>query len=72
MLTCVYHPIDDFRVVEEDEAEGLMASGVWFDSPVKAKAYRAKVEEEIKQESKVQQPKGDEPKAKLKEKSNER
>lgn len=50
MLTCVYHPIDEFRVVEEDEAERLLASGVWFDSPVKAKEYRAKVQEEIRVE----------------------
>lgn len=67
MLTCVYHPIDDFRVVEEDEAETLRASGVWFDSPTQAKEYRLKVEEEIKNESK-----GDAPRAKLKGKSNER
>ena len=67
MLTCVYHPIDDYRVVEEDEAERLMASGVWFDSPVKAKQYRLKVEDEIKNESKAE-----EPKAKQKGKSNER
>ena len=57
MLTCLYHPIDDFRVVEEDEAERLLASGVWFDSPKKAQAYRLKVEDEIKQESKVEKPK---------------
>ncbi len=61
MLTCVYHPIDDFRVVEADEADRLKASGVWFDSPAKAKAYRLKVEDEIKNES--------EPKTKLKGKS---
>lgn len=53
MLTCVYHPIDDFRVVEEDEAELLVSKGVWFDSPAKAQAYRLKVEDEIKEESKV-------------------
>ncbi len=50
MLTCVYHPIDDFRVVESDEADKLKASGFWFDSPVKAKEYRLKVESEIKDE----------------------
>ena len=64
MLTCVYHPIDDFRVVEEDEADQLKATGVWFDSPAKAANYRAKVEREIEEESK--------PKAKLKGKSNEK
>ncbi|MDD5211914.1 MAG: hypothetical protein PHV62_05825 [Sulfuricurvum sp.] len=57
MLTCVYHPIDDVRVVEEDEAERLRASGVWFDSPTEAKQYRLKVEEEIKNESKDEVPK---------------
>ncbi len=50
MLTCVYHPIDDMRVVEEDEANRLKASGVWFDSPAKAREYRAKVEDDIKDE----------------------
>jgi hypothetical protein len=57
MLTCVYHPIDAYRVVEDDEAVRLKASGVWFDSPAKAKAYRDKVEEEIKNESKDENPK---------------
>lgn len=70
MLTCVYHPIDSFRVVEEDEAETLMASGVWFDSPVKAKEYRAKVEDEIKNEAvnseAKAEPKSATPKPKLK------
>lgn len=72
MLTCVYHPIDKYRVVEEDEAERLKASGVWFDSPTKAKAYRLKVEDEIKNESKVEEVKAPKPKTKLKGKSNER
>ncbi len=57
MLTCVYHPIDPMQVVESDEAERLKASGVWFDSPLKAKQYREKVEEEIKQESKTEKSK---------------
>ena len=51
MLTCVHHPIDAMRVVEQDEAERLKATGVWFDCPAKAKQYRTKVEDEIKQES---------------------
>ncbi|HYD90588.1 MAG TPA: hypothetical protein VEA37_03760 [Flavobacterium sp.] len=50
MLTCVYHPIDSMRVVEEDEAETLRATGVWFDCPSKAQNYRAKVEQDIKKE----------------------
>jgi hypothetical protein len=55
------------RVVEDDEADRLKASGVWFDSPAKAKEYRAKVEDDIKNESKTE-----ESKAKLKGKYNER
>lgn len=73
MLTCIYHPIDPCRVVEQEEAERLIESGVWFDCPTKAKSYRNKVEEDIKKESQTKQEK---PKAaskeKLKEKSNER
>ena len=57
MLTCVYHPIDGQQVVETYEAEQLKASGVWFDSPKKAKDYRLNVEDEIKKESKVGRPK---------------
>ena len=54
MLTCVYHPIDPVRVVEQDEAEKLKATGVWFDCPNKAKKYRAKVEDEIKREESME------------------
>lgn len=57
MLTCIFHPIDQMQTVEEDEAERLMASGVWFDCPAKAKQYRNKIEDEIKQESKAEKPK---------------
>ncbi len=56
MLTCVYHPIDGTRVVQSDEAEKMRATGVWFDCPNKAKAYRMRVEEDIKKE-KAQKPK---------------
>lgn len=66
MLTCVYHPIDEMQVLEEDEAEKLLASGVWFDCPWKAKSYRKNVEEEIKKESKAEKV---QPQPKLKEKS---
>lgn len=53
MVACIYHPIDGMVVVEDDEAHSMMASGVWFDSPLKAKAYREKVESEIKEEDSV-------------------
>ena len=55
MLTCVYHPIDPCRYLEDDEADKLKATGVWFDSPVKAKQYREKLEAEIKQESEAEE-----------------
>jgi hypothetical protein len=61
MLTCIYHPIDGMQVVNEDDADRLLASGVWFDSPVKAKAYREKVEQEIKSD-KLPKPKMGRPK----------
>ena len=51
MLTCVYHPTDGMMVVEDDEAKRLYLTGVWFDCPKKAKDYRAKVEDEIKNET---------------------
>jgi hypothetical protein len=55
------------QVVEADEAEKLVASGVWFESPLLAKAYREKVEDEIKQESEAPKPK-----AKMKGKDHEK
>jgi len=51
MLTCVYHPIDPMQVVESEEADRLKATGVWFDCPKKARDYREKVENDIKDES---------------------
>lgn len=67
MLTCVYHPLDDMQVVEDEVAVKMLASGVWFDSPKKAKEYRMKVEDEVEKEALVKKPK-----AKLKEKDNEK
>jgi hypothetical protein len=52
MLTCVYHPIDKMQVVEDDEAERLVASGCWFKTPALAKVYRNEVEHGIKTEAK--------------------
>lgn len=63
MLTCIFHPIDGMRVLEDEEAQLLIDSGVWFDSPLKAREYRLKVERDIQSEKK---------KSKLGEKSNER
>lgn len=66
MLTCVHHPIDAMRVVEEDEANRLKDSGLWFDCPRKAQAYREKVEKEIKDEAQNIEPQKDKPKRKPK------
>jgi hypothetical protein len=66
MLSCVYHPIDPMRVVEEEEAHNLKGTGVWFDCPAKAKKYRSKIEDEIKQESEVAESKAQQPKRKSK------
>lgn len=71
MLTCVYHPIDSMRVVQQSEAESLKASGVWFDSPDKAKEYRAKVEDDIKNE-RVERSNAKKPKDKKRSDSDER
>lgn len=53
MLTCVYHPIDSCRVVEDDEATKLKDTGVWFDCPRKAKAYKDEVSRDIQNETKT-------------------
>lgn len=68
MLTCVHHPIDPMRVVEEEEAQRLKATGYWFDCPKKAQEYRQNVVDNIKKESKVVELKSSQPKGKLKEK----
>lgn len=71
MLTCVYHPIDPMRVVEDDEADLLKASGCWFDSPKTAKEYRNKVEKEIQEEQSMAE-EAVPPKTKSRGKTNER
>ena len=50
MLTCIYHPLDHYRVVEHDEAERLIESGVWFDCPAKARAYKEGIEDDVRKE----------------------
>lgn len=52
MLNCIYHPVDEMRVVDNDEREKLLATGVWFDSPAEAMALRKKHENEILNEQK--------------------
>lgn len=44
MLHCIYHPIEAMRVVDNDEREKMLASGLWFDSPKEAGEMRKKHE----------------------------
>lgn len=48
MLSCVYHPTDNMRVVEEEERVNLLATGAWFDTPNEAKQMRAEYERRIR------------------------
>lgn len=52
MLHCVYHPMGEMRVVEDDDKEKLLASGIWFAHPNEAKAMRDKAEKKVKKERK--------------------
>ena len=56
------------RVVEDDEAERLIKSGVWFDSPALAKEYKVDVVKDIKNEE-AEKKKPAKSKAKTKEQS---
>jgi hypothetical protein len=49
MLTCIYHPTDNMRVVEDVERDRLVASGAWFDTPTEAKQMRAEYERRIRE-----------------------
>jgi len=76
MLTCVYHALGNMIVVEDDEAQRLFDTGVWFNSPKTAREYKAKVEQDIlneKAQEKLQLAKlNDRIKDKVKGKKNER
>jgi hypothetical protein len=50
MLMCVYHPVNEMKVVEEEEGEELIATGVWFKHPNDAKDMRAKYEQRLHDE----------------------
>jgi hypothetical protein len=47
MLNCIYHPVEGMKVVEQEEYDDLIESGVWFDSPDKAKELRENYEEKL-------------------------
>jgi len=49
-LTCLYHPVKDMIVTDDEEYfNKLVASGVWFEHPTKAKDMRDKYEKQIRQ-----------------------
>lgn len=39
MLNCVYHFKGDMVVVDDEEKDKLLETGVWFDHPLKARDY---------------------------------
>jgi len=51
MLHCVYHPTLEMQVVEDEEKDKLIASGVWFMHPNEAKEMREKYEHQITSET---------------------
>lgn len=52
-LSCLYHPTQEMIVTDdEDHYNKLIASGVWFDHPTKAKNMRNTYEEQIRQQPK--------------------
>lgn len=50
-LVCIFHPVDDMRVVTFAERDELVASGRWFNHPNDAKKVREYHEEQIRRES---------------------
>ncbi len=46
-LTCIYHPTLKMRVVNFEERDKLIESGIWFDDPLEAEVFGLK---EIKNE----------------------
>lgn len=52
MLTCLYHPTEDLRVLDDEteEFKKLLNSGVWFRHPTDAKNMREKHERKILKE----------------------
>lgn len=47
MLNCVYHPVDQMRVVDDAERDRLVATGYWFNHPNEAKQKRETYEKRL-------------------------
>jgi hypothetical protein len=54
-LNCVYHKSLPFRVVEDDVANELVASGEWFRHPHDANGIKGIKEKESKHEKPIRQ-----------------
>lgn len=50
MLTCLYHPVNEFRVVKDEEVEDMLATGVWFRHPTEAQNMRQEYEQRLHDE----------------------
>lgn len=48
MLNCVYHPVHNMQVVDDETKDKLIASGEWFSHPSEAKKVREKYERQIR------------------------
>ena len=51
MLNCIYHPTLEMQVVEDDEKERFLATGVWFAHPNEALKMRKDYEHQITSEN---------------------
>ncbi len=52
MLHCVYHLSGEMEVVEDEDKERMIASGLWYDHPDKVKEIIEKERNKQKVESK--------------------
>ena len=50
-LACVYHPVEGMKVVSFDERDKMLATGMWFDHPTKAKEAGENHEKQIRRQS---------------------
>lgn len=50
MLYCLYHPTLEMQVVDDEERERLLETGVWFDHPLQAQQMRQDYERQIQNE----------------------
>ena len=71
MLNCVYHFTGNMQVVDDEEKETLIATGAWFDHPLKAQAYKEELSKMTFDEPKPKKRQKDKPKGDDYEKSSD-